>query len=281
MNSHSRRNFLKLAGATALAATATGFDGTNIYRNFLLSSDDDGVTWAAPLDVTRTTKRPTRATTIASGPGAGIQLTRGTHAGRLIIPFNEGPYGKWQNYAVFSDDAGKTWSYGDDVPGAFPSAGTGIGRSQINEVQMVELADGSVLLDSRQFAGARVRRTAISRDGGKRWSPVKESPDLADPSCMASTLRYSFPDGTTTGVLLHSGQRSSGRERGTIYLSRDEGKTWPVKRVLVPGSFAYSVLTRFSDGTIGCLFEADGYGRIVFARFPLGWLVEDPPRPSP
>ncbi len=263
------------------ANTATGLDGTNIYRNFILTSDDDGVTWAAPVDVTSTTKRPVRATTLASGPGSGIQLTRGAHAGRLIIPFNEGPYGKWQNFAVFSDDAGKTWSYGDDVPGAFLSAGTGIGHSQINEVQMVELADGSVLLDSRQFAGARVRRTAISRDGGKSWSPVKESADLADPSCMASTLRFSFPDGTTTGVLLHSGPRSSARERGTIYLSRDEGKTWPLKRVLVPGSFAYSVLTRFSDGTIGCLFETDGYGRIVFARFPLGWLVEDPPRPSP
>ena len=40
--------------------TMTGLDGTNIYRNFILTSDDDGVTWAAPLDVTHTTKRPTR-----------------------------------------------------------------------------------------------------------------------------------------------------------------------------------------------------------------------------
>ena len=261
------------------AATATGFDGTNIYRNFLLSSDDDGVTWAAPLDVTRTTKRPTRATTIASGPGAGIQLTRGTHAGRLIIPFNEGPYGKWQNYALFSDDAGKTWSYGDDVPGAFLSAGTGIGRSQINEVQMVELADGSVLLDSRQFAGAKVRRSSVSRDGGKTWLPVRTSPDLTDPSCMASTLRHSFPADATPGLLLHSGPDSTKRERGTIYLSRDEGKSWPVKRVLYPGPFAYSVLTRFSDGTIGCLFEADNYDRIVFARFDRRWFEEDRPKP--
>lgn len=252
--------------------TASGLDGTNIYRNFILRSDDDGVTWAAPLDVTRATKRPTRATTIASGPGLGIQLTRGAHAGRLIIPFNEGPYGKWQNYAVFSDDAGKTWTYGEDVPGAFVSDGKGGERSQINEVQMTELADGSVLLDSRQFAGAKVRRSSVSRDGGKTWSPVQETPDLADPSCMASTLRYSFPDGETPGSLLHSGPDSTKRERGTIYLSRDEGKTWPVKRALYPGLFAYSVLTKFSDGTIGCLFEADNYGRIVFARFPVEWL---------
>ena len=29
-------------------------------------------------------------------------------------------------------------------------------------------------------------------------------------------------------------------------------------------------------GTVGCLFEADNYARIVCARFPLGWLSEKP-----
>ena len=69
-----------------------GYEGLNVYRNFLTWSDDEGATWAKPFDVTRTTEQPTRATTIASGPGIGIQLTRGPHQGRLIIPFNEGPY---------------------------------------------------------------------------------------------------------------------------------------------------------------------------------------------
>jgi sialidase-1 len=252
---------------------ATGLEGPDIYRNFLLTSDDDGVTWSAPQDVTATTKRPERATTIASGPGIGIQLARGPHKGRLIIPFNEGPYGKWQNYAVFSDDAGKTWTYGDDVPGAFVPDGKGGERSQINEVQMAELSDGSVLLDSRQFAGAKVRRKSVSRDGGKTWSPVQEVADLTDPSCMASTFRYSFAEGATPSRLLHSGPDSAKRERGTIYLSLDEGKTWPTKRALYPGPFAYSVLTRFDDGTVGCLFEADNYARIVFARFPIEWVT--------
>ena len=133
------------------AGTATGLKGPDIYRNLLVWSDDDGVTWSQPLDVTATTKRPERATTIASGPGIGIQLTRGPHQGRLIMPFNEGPYGKWNNYAAFSDDGGATWSCGENVPGAFVGE-----RSQINEVQMVELSDGGVRLDSRQFAGAKL-----------------------------------------------------------------------------------------------------------------------------
>ena len=256
------------------AGTATGLDGPDIYRNLLVTSDDDGVTWSKPLDVTATTKRPERATTIASGPGAGIQLTRGPNKGRLIIPFNEGPYGKWQNFAVMSDDAGKTWKYGANVPGAMVPDGKGGERSQINEVQMVELSDGSVRLDSRQFAGAKVRRTSLSRDGGGTWSAVAELPELTDPSCMAGILRYSLDDAAGRGRILHTGPDSTKREHGTVWLSLDDGATWTVKRELWPGSFAYSVPTRFSDGTVGCLFEADNYGRIVFARFPIEWLSE-------
>ncbi|MFO1511761.1 MAG: sialidase family protein [Verrucomicrobiota bacterium] len=250
----------------------TGYDGTNVYRNLLIWSDDNGATWTKPLDVTRTTKRPTSATTIASGPGIGIQLTRGAHQGRLIIPFNEGPYYQWNNFAVYSDDAGLTWKYGQDVPGAFvPDTKRGR-RSQVNEVQMVELSDGSVRLNSRQFAGAKVRKTAISRDGGETWSPVEDVPAQRDPSCNASVLRYSFGDVLGKGRILYSGPDSINRSNGTIYLSLDDGATWPIKRVLRPDGFAYSVLTRLSDGTIGCLFEPNDAKQILFARIPLAWL---------
>lgn len=257
------------------ATVETGFDGPNVYRNLLIWSDDDGATWTEPLDVTRSTKRPVDATTIASGPGIGIQLTRGPHAGRLIIPFNEGPYYQWNNFSVFSDDRGATWQHGENVPGAFvPDEKLGR-RSQINEVQMVELSDGSVRLNSRQFAGAKVRKTAVSRDGGVTWSPVEDVPTLRDPSCNASILRYSFGEAPDKGIILYSGPDSTQRDQGTVHLSRDDGASWPVKRLLWPGSFAYSVLTKLPDGTVGCLFETDNYGRIVFARFPLSWIEKN------
>jgi sialidase-1 len=249
-----------------------GYEGTNVYRNFLTWSDDDGVTWAKPSEITRTTKRPTRATTIASGPGIGIQLTRGPHQGRLIIPFNEGPYGQWEDYAVFSDDRGRTWQFGQNVPGAFVADDKLGRRSQINEVQLVELSDGSVRLNSRQFAGAKVRKTSVSRDGGETWSPIEDVSDLRDPSCNASILRYSFDDAMGRGRILYSGPDSTKRYNGTIHLSFDDGATWPVKRVLIPGGFAYSVLTRFPDGTVGCLFETGDAERIEFARISLAWL---------
>jgi sialidase-1 len=251
---------------------ATGYEGTNIYRNFLIGSDDNGVTWSHPRDVTRSTKRPTGATTIASGPGIGIQLTRGPHKGRIIFPFNEGPFWQWNNFTVFSDDRGATWRYGENVPGVIILDAKGQPRSQVNEVQMVELADGSVRLNSRQFAGAKVRKTAVSHDGGVTWSPIADVPELRDPSCMGSIFRFALPGDGVKSRILYSGPDSSKRENGTIHISYDEGKTWPVKKVLFPGSFGYSVLTKLSDGTIGCFFEADGADRMVFARFPLSWL---------
>ena len=248
--------------------TATGYEGENIYRTFIVTSDDDGATWTKPLDVTRGTKRPTGATTVASGPGIGIQLTRGPHKGRLVMPFNEGPYGQWNNYAALSDDEGVTWRCGENVPGAQIGQ-----RSQMNEVQMAELSDGSVRLDSRQFAGAKARKTAVSGDGGATWSPIVELPELRDPSCMAGLLRYSFDDGDGRGRLLHTGPDSAKRDHGTVWLSLDDGATWPVKRELWPVGFAYSVPTRLADGMVGVLFEADNYQRIIFARFPIEWVV--------
>ncbi len=253
---------------------ATGFDGPNIYRNFLLTSDDDGATWSNPLDVTATTKRPTGATTIASGPGIAIQLEHGPNKGRIIFPFNEGPYGIWNNYTVYSDDRGATWKCGDNVPGAIITDAKGGKHSQLNEVQVAELSDGSVLLNSRQFAGAKVRKKSISHDGGVTWSKTEDVPELRDPSCMGSILRNSFAENGAKNVLLYSGPDSTKRDNGTIYASFDDGATWPIKRVLYKEMFAYSVLTRLPNGEVGCLFETDNYARITFARFPLEWVTE-------
>jgi len=247
--------------------------GKDTFACFVISSRDEGMTWTAPRDITRSVKRPEGATTICSGPGIGIQLTRDPHVGRLVVPFNEGPFYEWNNYAVFSDDHGATWRWGANVPGAFVANTEGERRSEVNEVQMAELSDGSVMLNSRQFAGAKVRKSAISHDGGETWSPIQDVPALNDPSCMGSLFRYSFGPGRRN-VLLYSGPNSaSDRVNGTLHASFDDGVTWPVNRVLVPGKFAYSVLTRLPNGDLGCLFETDDYQKITFARVPLPWLL--------
>lgn len=251
-----------------------GLDGPAIVRNYVITSDDDGVTWSKPEDVTRTTKNAERVTIVASGPGIGIQLTRGPHKGRILMPFNEGPFHHWNVLAVYSDDGGKNWKLGQPAPGCRVPDGKGGEISLVNEVQMVELADGSVMLNSRKWGGKALRKIATSTDGGVTWSKIEEDPALRDPGCMASVFRYSFPGNGGRSRILFSGPDSTKRDNGTVHLSYDEGKTWPVKKVLFPGSFAYSVLTALPDGTIGCLFETDDANRIVFARFTLDWLTD-------
>lgn len=256
-----------------------GLDGPAIVRNYVVRSDDDGVSWSKPEDVTRTTKTPERVTIVAVGPGIGIQLHHGPHAGRLIMPFNEGPFDHWNVLAVYSDDAGKNWKLGQPAPGCRVPDGNGGEISLVNEVQMVELADGSVMLNSRKWGGKALRKIAVSKDGGVTWSKIEEDAALRDPGCMASIFRYSFPAKDAKSRILYSGPDNAKRENGTVYLSYDEGKSWAVKKVLFPGSFGYSVLTALPDGTVGCLFETDNADRIVFARFALEWLESKPTQP--
>ncbi|HEX7446226.1 MAG TPA: sialidase family protein [Pirellulales bacterium] len=251
-----------------------GYEGGTVVRNWLICSDDDGITWSEPRDITRQTKREKVVTTMASGPGIGIQLRHGEHAGRIIIPFNEGPFGLWNIYAVYSDDRGKTWAMGDIAPGGLTDTGGGKRTSTVNEAQLVELQDGSIRFNVRRWAGMPVRKTCVSADGGVTWSNVEDAPELADPGCMASIFRYTDAADGGRSRLLFSGPQSTRRQNGTVFLSYDEGQTWPVKRVLCQGAFAYSCLTALPDGAIGCLYEAEGTNKIVFARFTLEWLTD-------
>lgn len=262
----------------------TGYDGDLVVRNWLMTSDDDGRTWTQPRDITRQTKREKIVTTMASGPGIGIQLRHGPHAGRILFPFNEGPFGVWNLYAVYSDDHGKTWAMGNVAPGGRIDNGKGKKTSLVNEAQFVELQDGSIRFNVRRWAGKALRKTCVSSDGGITWSNVADVPEIVDPGCMGSVFRYTDPADGVKSRILYSGPQSTRRDNGTVFLSTDEGKTWPVKRVLDKGSFAYSCLTALPDGTIGCLYETDGTNRIVFARFTLDWLTHgqdsrETPRP--
>lgn len=243
-----------------------GLEGPHICRTLIQHSDDDGVTWSKPEEVTAEVKRPTEVTSTATGPGIGIQLSRGKHAGRVLMPFNQGPYGHWKVYAAISDDGGKSWRYGETAPeGAAGHA---------NEVQFVELNDGSVMLNARnQGGGLKQRKIAISHDGGETWSTTRHDAALIEPVCQASILRHPGNGDPARDVLVFSNPGTqTARTNGVIRLSRDDGKSWPVSRVLYPGGFAYSCLASLPDGSLACLFERDGYKTIALARFSLGWV---------
>jgi len=246
-----------------------GITGDKVSHTLLRWSDDDGATWSAARDVTAQTKRTGIITSTASGPGIGIQLQRGSHRGRILIPTGES-WGTDQDltnnaYACISDDGGETWHFGEAVPG---DAGLG------TEAQMVELSDGSVLLNDRSADQGHVRKSAVSLDGGETWGPPHDEPQLVESKCMGSIIRYSWPEDGTSRILFANPAVPQGRSNGTVRLSVDEGRNWSVSKTLWPGSYAYSCLTRLPSGKIGILFEADGCKEIRFARFPLAWLTE-------
>ena len=169
-------------------------------------------------------------------------------------------------YAVFSDDGGASWRYGDTAP-----EGT---KGHANEVQFVELNDGSVMLNARNQGGDKQRKVAISRDGGQTWSATHNETALVEPVCQASLLRHPTAGDPMRDIFLFSNPASqSARTNGTIRLSRDEGKTWSVSRVLYPGSFGYSCLASLPDGSVACLFERDGASKISIARFTINWVT--------
>lgn len=226
-------------------------------------SDDDGETWSEPVDLSSALKKSDSSITITA-PGMGIQM----RSGRLLMPsyHRVGKTTSDHSFLGISDDHGQTWRMGGLV-----APGT-------NECQVVELADGSLMMNMRSYRGKNCRLMAISRDGGESWSDVKDDPTLIEPVCQASFIRYtSTRDGYAKNRLLFANPASKRRENMTVRLSYDEGKTWPVSKVLHAGPAAYSCLAVLPDGSIGLLYERgekNAYEAIAFARFNLEWLTD-------
>ena len=228
-----------------------------------MKSEDDGVTWSAPTEITASVKRDDW-TWYATGPGIGIQ----TRTGRLVIPANhvEAGSGINRSHLFFSDDGGRSWGLG-------ASAGAGT-----NESQVVELADGRLMLNMRNHPPLRenVRMVATSDDLGQTLSPTSPDRSLIEPPAQASILRLTTAKTHDRNRLLFANPASTRRERLTVRLSYDEGATWPVARVVNEGPSAYSSLVALPEHAIGLLFERgthSPYERITFARFTLDWLI--------
>jgi sialidase-1 len=236
-------------------------------RVYVTSSKDCGVTWGKPQEITAQVKKPGWHW-YATGPVNGIQLTRQTHRGRLIIPANHSELSTEgtpvsRSHIIYSDDHGETWHLG------------GVEDEKTNESAIVELADGSLLHNMRSYHGKNQRAIARSTDGGLTWSAVKLDPALIEPVCQASLLRLTWPGDGSKGRLLFSNPASTKREKLTVRVSYDEGLKWPVSHLLHDGPAAYSCLVALDGQTIGCLFECgekNPYERIVFQRIPLTWL---------
>jgi sialidase-1 len=259
-------------GPRAWFGSGPGLEPKETGQLVLVKSTDDGLTWSAPINLTRQVKNPAWRLCF-NGPGNGIQLEDGS----LVFPaqFKESvasPDGKAQVTAhscfIASHDGGETWKIS---PPAIPT------NPQTSESSIVQLDNGSLLLSMRNESRAGVRAWARwdwknnLLDG--KWSEPWFA--LADPTCMASLVKH--PNGE---LLFSNPANAQKRVALTIRSSADQGKTWSAGRLLDPGPSMYSCLTVLRDRSIGVLYEAGDAGGLVFARFPLEWVLEGASSPT-
>ena len=245
-----------------------GFDPEQTGQLVLTRSDDDGVTWSAPINITRQVKQEEWAF-LLQGPGRGITMQDGT----LVFPaqYQLSPEEGREPRAtvLFSRDHGVSWELGAEA------------RSNTTEAAVVELAEGELMLNMRDNRGRQApgaRAVAVSDDLGANWKLHPTSGKaLPEPVCMASLIHVGREvRGVADGVLLFSNPAVGAppRRHMSIQASRDYGKTWEKRhRVMLDEatSAGYSCLTMIDAETIGILYEGSG-AHLVFQRIPLAAL---------
>ncbi|MFF2429098.1 exo-alpha-sialidase [Streptomyces mirabilis] len=247
-------------------------------------SDDDGLSWSAPRDLSAEILPPNWNSWYATGPVHGIQLTRGRHAGRLVFGVNtetwNGSRVTANNAALItSDDGGDHWRIG--ASDSWPIAQDGTFRQKPSELTLTERADGSVLVSGREQDGTDLghRTQTVSRDGGDSFTaPFRDLPGLYAPQVQGSVLRLG------DRVLLACPGDPDRRRTMMIRSSYDGGRTWDsVDRgtVVTTDWSGYSDLVGIGGGAVGLLYEGgtvDARDEVRFARFTEDWLT---PRRGP
>jgi sialidase-1 len=260
-------------------------------RVFYQRSDDDGITFSSPTEVTAAFngfKKDYDWKVLATGPDHSIQLKNG----RLVVPvwLSTGTGGNAHRPSVtatiFSDDQGKTWKAGDI---AVPCTDEWINP---NETVAIELNDGRVMLNVRSESKAHRRLVTTSPDGATQWSTPKFDDALLEPICMGGIVRYNH-DGKSLILFSnpHNLEKAKGkaepgknrdRKNVSVKISHDEGKTWPIQKLLEDGPSMYSDIAVTHNGTILCFYGRSGEnkgsaafagGRLTLARFNLKWIT--------
>ncbi len=211
----------------------------------LRTSADNGVTWTPPR-------------VIDDRLGARNQVISGmvtTKDGALIQPCDSGNSG---TALYISRDGGKTWTDpGRDKPAPnIIEGGKGEGTIAGIHAKVVELEDGRLLAFGRLSRGAGLNGRmpmSISDDLGTSWTykanpfpPIGGGQRLVLMRLLEGPLFFvSFTSGSRTkpeaNGMTFMDQKGRAFTGHGMYaaLSFDEGKTWPVRKLLTPGEGEY------------------------------------------
>ncbi|KAL1515325.1 hypothetical protein AB1Y20_001956 [Prymnesium parvum] len=250
-------------GRVALVYVLRGFgEGEDALGNAMVTSADGGATWSAARDLSAAWGRAAGA---LPGPGAALQLGRGEHAGRILVPSHGGAY--TEDFVSLSDDGGASWRTINQSFGA------------MDEAALTQLPNGSVLLNMRHLRSPLLGRAlAVSHDGGESFGPLRFDAALTSPVCQASIVSFG-------GVTYFSNPASNvSRTHLSIRRSTDSAATWSSTLLVQAGaSPGYSCLAKGelpaapADSKEGRAAPAAREGGILyesasgisFSRFPL------------
>ncbi|SPT53576.1 Sialidase precursor [Actinomyces bovis] len=235
----------------------------NVLHAEVSTSTDNGHTWTH-REITTEVDAGINAKSRFAASGQGIQMrNHPKHKGRLVQQFTvKRANDDYQAVSLFSDNHGETWTVGTPV------------GTRMDENKVVELSDGTLMMNSRDSANSGYRKVAKSTDGGATWGEVTLDRSLPDPTNNAQIIRL-YPnapaDDPKASMLLFTNTAGSGRTQGTISLSCDNGTSWAARKTFYQPFTGYSTIAVQQDGTIGLLSEDDSYSGIYYRNFTLAW----------
>lgn len=189
--------------------------------------------------------------------------------GKMLLPLYSDGF-DFSLIAIF-DEKDESWSFSEPIVGAGPV-----------QPALALQKEGSVVAFMRDNGPPPKRlMRSVSHDTGLTWS-IAEDSDIPNPGSGADIIV------TKSGnwILAHN-DTELGRHRLSVWLSQDEGRTWPFRKSIiegVPGSDArahYPAITEGSGGMLHVSFTNQVPGpegqpsvkNISLASFPEKWIM--------
>ncbi|MGC7589583.1 exo-alpha-sialidase [Bisgaard Taxon 46] len=271
--------YLKKSGNNA----SVPFTAPSTSYFWLTYSDDNGKTWANPVDLTPQVKKDWMRF-FGTGPGVGIQ----TKNGNLLLPvYYINRQNRQSSALIISKDGGKTWDLGqspnddrDDLRGqTSETLSFDNGGKQLTESQLVELNNGQIKLFMRNTSDKV--KVATSHNGGYTWSKIEDL-EIPHSYSQISVIRYSKLINGKEYILLSGSSKEyykTGRDVGNacddcrvdgkIYLGEVQAngdikwdKAKLVRDIYSKGKsngkangYVYSSMAELGDGSIGLAYE--------------------------
>ncbi len=239
-------------GQRSWNASGAGITPIETSQVLLTRSDDDGLTWSEPINITEQIKDPAWHL-LLQGPGKGIHLKDGT----LVFPAQfkdkiQIPH----STILWSQDHGTSWSIGTGV------------LKHTTEAQVIERNNGELMINMRDdrnredVSSTNGRAVYTTTDLGKSWTRHNSSNTntLQESNCQASLIKEEFViDGAKRSLVLFSNPNTkTGRHHMSIKVSLDDGESWDLSKTLLldeGDSRGYSCMTKVDDHTLGILYE--------------------------